>query len=65
MGESAKLAKNVNSTVVGPRDKKVQRMADTVSSPAPYVRNAYARPGLWYGRIHLHIPLKYDSIKKE
>ncbi len=34
-GESAKLAKNVNSTVVGPRDKKGQRMADTVSSPHP------------------------------
>ena len=59
MGESAKLAKNVNSTVVGPRDKKGQCMADTVSSPAPYVRNAYDRPA---GSISYHI--KFVNVKR-
>ena len=34
MGESAKLAKNVNSTVVGPRDKKDS--AWLILFPAPH-----------------------------
>ena len=59
MGESAKRAKKCEQYVVGPRDKKGQRMADTVSSPAPYVRNAYARPA-----SSISYDIKFVNVKR-